>query len=446
MHTVRTKFLLASIALAVLVPVAALGAGIFRDVPDGHPFKDHIESLARAGVISGNPDGTFAPDRSVNRAEMLKLLYVASGKTAVAPNGGCFSDVVRGSWYEAYVCDAAAMGYVQGYSDGKFRPASPVTRTEALKMVHTVFGMTVPDVTEGDKDLIKFVDISVAAWYTKYISAAFKNGVLPIPGESGSRFYPDKELLRGEAAAYMFNAKNAKSLMQSSASSTARGNTSSSSASEDDVRTVPFPFSESGKFDGKKSIAYAFSTSGERTMILATVTVVGFYSSDVTCRLYRLNDSGFSSEYYLGIQTTNSCMVAAAVPAGKYQLQIQPAVADVSYVVEAKAVTSDGNDGFMDAPPLSVSTPRTGVLEANDLNDWYSFTVDKQMKGTITATGTSTLNCIIYTPLSVDQFGFTGPECNKEYDFQPGESYIVGVGRIGATELAKKVTYTVKWQ
>jgi hypothetical protein len=446
MIALRASLVFIFICSVIAVPDTALGVGIFSDVPDAYQYKDKIESLARAGVVKGNPDGTFAPYRALNRAEALKFLYTAAGKTATVPKGGCFIDVVRGSWYEAYVCDAAAMKYVQGYSDGTFRPDSTVNRTEILKMIHTVFGLSVPEFNESDRDLIKFVDISTSAWYTKYISQAYKNGILPMGSETGSRFYPEKEVLRGEMAAMVYNALRVTESMSSSTSTTSTAATTSSAKSEDDVRQVSYPFSDSGKFVDNKPVSYVFSTKDTRTMILAEVTIVGFYSSDVTCRLYRLEDSGFTSEYYLGIQKTNTCMVAAAVPAGKYQLQIQPVVADVAYMVSAETVTSDGNDGFMDAVSLGTTTPRTGTLAANDIADWYRFSVPSVMRGTISTSGTSTLFCIIYTPLMVDQFGFTGPECNEEYEFQPGESYIVGVGRIGATDLPKTVTYTVKWQ
>lgn len=443
MTSIRSKLLLLSACAALLLPAIAFGAGIFSDVSDAHPHKGPIESLARSGIVKGNPDGKYYPERSVNRAELLTLLYRATNRTAAAPTGPCYSDVERGSWYEAVVCDATKNAFVQGYSDGRFRPASPVTRTEALKMIHTVFGFEVPDVTEKDRDLVKFVDVSVAAWYTKYIVRGYALGILPIAGESGSRFYPDKELLRGEAAAYMWNALNAKVTMSSSASS---ASSQASVQSEDDIRQVPFPFSDSGVFDGKKPIGYVFTLTGQKTVVHTTVTIVGFYSSDVTCRLYKLNEGGFSGEYYLGIQTTNSCMIKAAVPAGNYQIQIQPALADVSYVVEAKTAETDGNDGFMDALSLSPTVSRTAAIEANDIYDWYSFSVAEKMMGTISVAGTTTLNCIIYTPLTVDQLGFVGPECNTPYEYQPDAVYMVGVGRHGASDIAKKQTYTVKWQ
>lgn len=446
MTNIRSKLLVLAACVAVLLPAVALGAGMFPDVLSDHPHKGAIESLARDGIVKGNQNGMFEPDRSVNRAEFLTLLYRATNRTAATPTGSCFADVDRGSWYEGVVCDAFNKGFVQGFSDGKFRPGSPVTRTEALKMIFTVFGFDVPEITESNRDLIKFVDISVAAWYTKYIIGAYTTRVLPIFGHTGSRFYPDKELLRGEAAAYIFNALNVQTQDAASSSSSSSSVQSSASASDDDVRQVSFPFTDNSVFKGKKPIAYVFSTTGARTVVKTEITIVGFYSSAVTCRLYRLDETGFSSEYYLGAETTNSCMVVAAVPAGKYQLQIQPTVENAAYTVAGTTVTSDGNDGFMDATELNSTTPRTDMLAPNDMYDWYSFNVTTEMTGIISVAGSNKLKCIIYTPLSVDQFGFTGPECNKEYRFQPGEEYMVGVGRIGATELAKKVTYTIKWQ
>lgn len=443
MTHIRSKLLILAVCSAVLLPAVAFGAGMFPDVTAEHPHNDPIQSLARAGVVKGTQNGNYEPDRSVNRAEFLTLLYRATGRTAPAPRGRCFSDVEIDAWHAPIVCDAAAKAFVQGYSDGKFRPGSPVTRTEALKMIFTVFGFESPNITESDRGLIKFVDISVAAWYTKYLVGAYSLQILPIPGHTGSRFYPDKELLRGEAAAYIFNALNVKTRTMSSSSSSS---TSSSAAVEDDIRQASFPFTDNSVFKAKKPIGYVFSVTGARTVVKTEVTIVGFYSSSVTCRLYRLDENGFSSEYYLGAETKNSCMIVAAVPAGKYQLQIQPTVADAAYTVAGITVTSDGNDGFMDATPLSSTTPRTDMLQANDMSDWYSFNVASEMTGVISVAGSSTLQCIIYTPLAVDQFGFTGPECNKEYKFQAGEQYIVGVSRIGATELAKKVTYTIKWQ
>jgi hypothetical protein len=442
------------VALAgLMIPLAVIAAGIFPDVGDDHPYKGAIESLARSGIIKGNPDGKFYPERSVNRAEFLKLLYIATNRQPKPINVACFTDVERGSWYESYVCDAASKenGFVQGYSDGKFRPASPVNRTEALKMIFTVFGLQTPDISASDQDLIKFVDISVTAWYSKYISAAYKNGILPIPGHSGARFYPDKELLRGEAAAYMFNALNIRSEENTSSSTSSMassmGRSASSYSSESfALKNVSFPFSDSDKFVAKKPVSYLFTLTSSRTVASINVNVTGYYPSDVTCRLYLMNDQGFTSEYYLGVQSGDSCYINASLRAGNYQLQIQPTVADVPYSVNASVGATDGNDGFMDAIKLTRDLPKTATLDIGDLADWYTFSVTSNMTAKVDVTSADSVKCVIYTPLTVDQFGFSGPECGKAYDFVAGETYVIGISRPSDSEMAKKIIYTVNWR
>jgi hypothetical protein len=450
MRSSSVSLLIAS-SLLFAVPIAS--AGLFPDVADGNLFRAEIESLVRAGVIKGNPDGTFKPQKSVNRAEFLKMLYSATGKTPRSVNVACFADVEAGSWYESFVCDAAAKenGFVKGYSDGKFRPASPVSRTEALKMVFMVFGLSAPDITESDKAIIKFVDVSPSAWYAKYLSAAYNQGLFPIAGFNGTRLNPDQELRREEAAAYIYNAARvleAQNMKSSSASSvaaeSAQAMSSSSSTRTEIMKKVTFPFYDEDQFIEKNPAAYVF-TLGAKTDVEIRVTVSGFYTSDVSCRLYRLDNDGFSNEYYLGYQEAGVCTVHATVGSGRYQLQLQPTVKGVPYAVTAKTYVSDGNDGFVDAVPLKINMPKTEILGPSDLIDWYSFSFTAQTNATLEISAGEPITCIIYTPASVDQFGFSGPECNKSYLFGVNDidtPYLVGIGRKQG-DMFHKIPYTV---
>lgn len=451
------RFVTLFVVVALLAPTTGLGAGIFTDIGDLDLYKGEIESLARSGILNGNPDGKFYPNRSVNRAEFLKILYVATGRTPKAINVKCFVDIDPGSWYEGYVCDAASKenGFVKGYSDGKFRPASPVTRTEAIKMIFMVFGLPAPEISQNDQSLIKFVDISTSAWYSKYISAAYVSGLLPIMGQSGSRFYPEQELLRGEAAAYIFNAQRiARTPVQSSSSSSTASSvasvalsSSSSSVRMDIVKNLAIPFLDTDQFIEKKPAVYLFTIT-KYSDILLQVATAGYYHSDVTCRLYLLKDDGFSSEYYLGFQESSMCTVKATLRPGKYQFQIQPTVGKVPYTASAKFTTGDGNDGFSSALELKKNLPKTSMLEANDLFDWYAFPVTSAQMATVELTASEKMTCIIYTPESVDQFGFSGPECNKPYLFNTGTDgtaqYVIGIGRFGGDQI-HKVPYTLQF-
>ena len=447
MNNLRTVYFLALLMLLGSSSVAY--AAVFPDVPNGHIFQASIEALVDAQVVNGNPDGTFQPDAPVNRAAMLKMLYKAQGKTPDPLSVRCFPDVEIGSWYEPFVCDAAAMKYVAGYSDGTFRPDTPVNRVEALKMITQLFNISVEDISDANRDIIKFVDVSTSAWYTQYLITAYITGILPIPGQDPSRFSPDAQLTRGEAAAYIYNAlgveltqyrqKNVqsssskKSSVQasstpSSVSSDAEEESSSSEAAVQDASmNVNFPFEHDGKFTQKQTQSYFFDVSSNTTVSITTSLQSG-QPGEVVCRLYLQDDSGFSDEYYLGYQEGTSCFIQAALSAGEYQLQVFPTVKDTTYSIKAESKNGDGNDGFSEALTLNVNGKRDAILSAVDLEDWYTFSVGSMQKMTVTLSNAPELRCIVYAMNDVDLASFSGPQCNQSYNFTPG-TYYIAVGR-----------------
>lgn len=141
-------------------------AGEFSDVSSSHPYITAIRWGKESGVLSGYPDGTFQPDRTVNRAEFLKIVLAADGVDVAStsdPTG--FRDVNEEAWYAPYIRYAKQQGVVQGYPDGSFKPEQAVNFAEALKMAYAALGMS------GDTS-------ASGAWYEPYLSHARNNGVL----------------------------------------------------------------------------------------------------------------------------------------------------------------------------------------------------------------------------------------------------------------------------
>jgi hypothetical protein len=439
-----------------LVPFSALASGtIFPDVPANHLYREEIEELVGSGIINGNDDGTFAPERSVNRAEMLALLYRASGRTPDPTAGNCFPDV--SGWYESYVCDAAANRFVQGYPDGNFRPGSSVNRAEALKMIIGMFGISTVKYGVEQRDIIKFVDVSTSAWYSGYLYTAFASGILPIAGQEGARFYPEWPLMRGEAAAYISNALHVElkqdrassaaqeSSMANAVSSAAVASTMSAGASAAAIssarpvsQAVLFPFTTSGKFSGKQTFSYTFTVQSD-AVALTKVQLTGDTGS-VSCRLYLLGKEGFSTEYYLGTQESASCTMLTALRAGNYQLQLQPTVADASFTVDMNTSTGDGNDGFRESKRILPGIGKTVTLMPNNYADYYTFSVVNEVSMKVELSNVSPLKCMVNPLDDVDLASFSGPQCNQTYLYPKG-TYTVSVSR-GATKSAKQ-TYTI---
>ena len=70
----RLSPLRTGLCAAVLLLPAFASAQSFKDVPASHPAYAAVEYLKSANIVSGYPDGTFQPNRPVNRAEALKLI------------------------------------------------------------------------------------------------------------------------------------------------------------------------------------------------------------------------------------------------------------------------------------------------------------------------------------------------------------------------------------
>ena len=107
----------------------------FDDVAADAWYVTEVSTLARLGVFVGQAPGIFAPDAAISRAEFAAVCarFDQSEVSAV----GVFSDVA-GHWAERYIRHAAALGWVQGYPDGSFRPGNSVTRAEAITMINRV--------------------------------------------------------------------------------------------------------------------------------------------------------------------------------------------------------------------------------------------------------------------------------------------------------------------
>jgi len=84
---------------------------------------------------------------------------------------------------------------------------------------------------------------------------------------------------------------------------------------------------------------------------------------------------------------------------------------------------------------------RVGVLEDNDLEDWFTFTLTSEQKMTLSLTSADKLRCIINPSSNVDLFGFEGPGCNAAYTY-PSGTYYVGIGH--AFPKAQRQLYTIE--
>lgn len=113
--------------------VERYGAGIhsrwFSDVSDS-PYAAAINTLATYGVLNGDSSGNFNPGEELTRAQLCALMAQALG---VGYHGESqFSDVSRERWYASAVNAMAELGFVEGFSDGTFRPDERLTQEQFI--------------------------------------------------------------------------------------------------------------------------------------------------------------------------------------------------------------------------------------------------------------------------------------------------------------------------
>ena len=101
--------------------------------------------------------------------------------------------MIDGEWYVDYVITGVNMGIVQGYSDGTYRPAEGVRRSEFLKMLSKTFSL--------EEDLpYSFFDVD-NTWVDKYAGIVEKYNLFP---GIGNNLEFGKYMTRDEVAIAMY--------------------------------------------------------------------------------------------------------------------------------------------------------------------------------------------------------------------------------------------------
>lgn len=177
------------------------GSSSFSDI-SGHANQKAIEALVEKEIINGMGDGTFAPNKTMTRAEYCTIVVKALGLTPKA--NSAFSDVASTDWFAGFVGTASDKSIVNGVGEGKFNPQGTITRQEAATMVARAaknLGLNT-SVDDPDELLALFSDgSSVQDWAKDAVAYCYESGIL---SDTGS-VQPTKAILRCEIAQMIYN-------------------------------------------------------------------------------------------------------------------------------------------------------------------------------------------------------------------------------------------------
>ena len=174
----------------------------FVDVTEDKWYYDAVAYVYQQGIMVGMSETTFEPNTTVNRAQVVQMLYNLEGQPQVPGDSG-FSDIRDGQWYAKAVAWASANDVVAGYEDGTFRPTRAVTREEFAQILYNYakckgYGLS------ASADLSKFPDAGqVSSWAETALGWANGNGL--INGHDDGRLDPKGSTIRAQAASILMN-------------------------------------------------------------------------------------------------------------------------------------------------------------------------------------------------------------------------------------------------
>jgi hypothetical protein len=133
--------------------VAVKSAIVFSDIASGSWYSGPVTDLISRGVIKGFGDGTFKPTRSITREEFAKIICLAMNWTLVNPDKPSFSDVAKDRWSYTYIEIVKAHGVISGYPNGTFAPAKNVNRAELAVILVKAKGLPLDAGKSGFADV-----------------------------------------------------------------------------------------------------------------------------------------------------------------------------------------------------------------------------------------------------------------------------------------------------
>ena len=137
-----------------MIPKKEAQAPVFADVPESHAYYNEIILAAKAGLVNGYPDGTFLPDNTLKRSEIVTILNRLTERNIISANTAKitkFSDTV-GHWAAPQIiaasCEATTDEIILWYSGTAMSANSPVDKS-TLDLSTTKAALEGVDVNDG---------------------------------------------------------------------------------------------------------------------------------------------------------------------------------------------------------------------------------------------------------------------------------------------------------
>lgn len=175
-------------------PAPAVTASSFTDVAAGAYYYDAVQWAVSKGITGGYEDGSFRPNATCTRAQMMTFLWRAVGSPE--PSGsGAFTDVRGDAYYAKAVQWAVEAGVTTGATATTFNPDGACTRAQAMTFLWRINGS--PAASGGG-----FSDVASGSYYSGAVAWAASTGVTN--GYGNGSFGPDNTCTRGNIVTFLY--------------------------------------------------------------------------------------------------------------------------------------------------------------------------------------------------------------------------------------------------
>ncbi len=168
----------------------------FSDIENIAWAKDYIADLYEKGIVSGDGDGSFYPERQVSREEFLKMLIEALDIDVASKEATEFDDCAPDAWYYPYVQIASTNKITKGISRKIFGIGQNITRQDMAVLLSKA--LAVKNVTAIESDFVFGDEDAISEYAQSDVSKMYSLGL--ISGFEDGTFAPKAYTTRAQAA------------------------------------------------------------------------------------------------------------------------------------------------------------------------------------------------------------------------------------------------------
>ncbi len=125
---------------------------------------DAIDTAFNRGIVTGNADGSFHPERLMTRAEFAAMLTRAlgiPGSALAGYNETSFKDIKGYGWAIPYLAFLGSQGILLGDGEGNVMPGNIITTKEAITMTLRAAGIELSEGAWPSNILEKAIDLKL---------------------------------------------------------------------------------------------------------------------------------------------------------------------------------------------------------------------------------------------------------------------------------------------